>query len=599
MFLKTKKRKTKKNKIKIKKTQKRKSKRNITLKNKTKLKNTRNQLCSSKNWTVCCPHQKPDSQGRYAATNEVTTLFYNNRKYKLHTCCKMCSKSMNDLSKNKPALFKILYKPVVKKGYLKLSNKWTKRCVQHLKLINKTYTGGNDNNTILVITDLEPDDMIAIMTLIYTVEPSKTIHLHISGAKKGGREEWYLAKETDLKNILKNIQYETSEDGETWVHTVDEGISYPNITISCSLIKPLANKFGETSTIDSCLIIGPMRDLFNVQFKVQNNIYIYMGFNFTESFKDIDRYDCKEQFNKWVPSIEELSEIDTKIKSNWTTYDAEFKDEVFEKLKKCLPDELFGNDNTLQQYRDKIIQINSTWFRDNSDQLNPQSLRDDLDYCRTFKWVKNTPLYDYINKDDSSFVENTIPTFILKGPDGPNIPIREIERYDKMMRDVGTWLLENTLEYEQLDPNIKNKIARLNQDTGKSPFAPKWQTLLWNKLFAPLKEDSTFITIIIKLIELESNKKSYQESENWPPKELHSILIENENIKNIFSKYKNIDKSPDPMWGDTMAVLAYRNNQIKSFYDKNIVTKLQELFKDTMLQLKLITPVYKEGSHYE
>ena len=80
---------------------------------------------------------------------------------------------------------------------------------------------------------------------------------------------------------------------------------------------------------------------------------------------------------------------------------------------------------------------------------------------------------------------------------------------------------------------------------------------------------------------------------------MHSILIENENIKNIFSKYKNIDKSPDPMWGDTMAVLAYRNNQIKSFYDKNIVTKLQELFKDTMLQLKLITPVYKEGSHYE
>ena len=117
-------------------TQRKRSRKNRTLKKpQTGLKNTRNQLCSNKKWTVCCPHQKPDSDGRYAATNEISTLLYNGNEYELHTCCMMCSKAMNKLANSNIGLFKKKYKPVVKNGYLKLSNQWTKKCVQHLKLL--------------------------------------------------------------------------------------------------------------------------------------------------------------------------------------------------------------------------------------------------------------------------------------------------------------------------------------------------------------------------------------------------------------------------------------------------------------------------------
>lgn len=68
--------------------------------------NTRDEKCSENNWTSCCPHMEPDEKGRYRATNEVNDLYYENKVYKLHTCCNHCAKEMNKESKKNPLQFK-------------------------------------------------------------------------------------------------------------------------------------------------------------------------------------------------------------------------------------------------------------------------------------------------------------------------------------------------------------------------------------------------------------------------------------------------------------------------------------------------------------
>ena len=119
-----------------------KTKKHVNLRKKTKkmknrMINTRNQPCSRRSRTVCCPHQKPDKKGRYAATNEKTVLEYKGKKYLLHTCCLACSKSMNRLSHRNLNLFENKYKPVIKNNKLILSNQWTGKPVQQLKCLNK------------------------------------------------------------------------------------------------------------------------------------------------------------------------------------------------------------------------------------------------------------------------------------------------------------------------------------------------------------------------------------------------------------------------------------------------------------------------------
>jgi len=99
------------------------------------LKNTRNQKCTSKKSTVCCPHMAPDDKGRYAATNEMTPLKYRGKKYELHTCCKMCAESMNKLAKTNPEKFRQTYISRFDKWNIVAKNKHTRKEVQILKLI--------------------------------------------------------------------------------------------------------------------------------------------------------------------------------------------------------------------------------------------------------------------------------------------------------------------------------------------------------------------------------------------------------------------------------------------------------------------------------
>ena len=100
------------------------------------LKNTRNQKCTSKNSTVCCPHMAPDDKGRYAATNEMTPLKYRGKKYELHTCCKMCGTAMNRLAASNPDKFKKIYiSRFNKRGDIIAKNKYTDKEIQILKLI--------------------------------------------------------------------------------------------------------------------------------------------------------------------------------------------------------------------------------------------------------------------------------------------------------------------------------------------------------------------------------------------------------------------------------------------------------------------------------
>ena len=120
------------------KTRKNKSLKNKSRKNKSrkfKLINTRNELCSKNKYTSCCPHQSL-TDNKYAATNHHSVLKYNNKKYKLYTCCEFCSIEMNKLSKDNNNKFTKLYvSGYTRKGHLKLKNRNTGKMVQIAKLI--------------------------------------------------------------------------------------------------------------------------------------------------------------------------------------------------------------------------------------------------------------------------------------------------------------------------------------------------------------------------------------------------------------------------------------------------------------------------------
>ena len=97
--------------------------------------NTRNEDCGINGSTGCCPHMGPDEKGRYRATNEKTTLTYDNKKYELHTCCIMCSEAMNALARTDPAKFRASYvSRYMPNGDMVAKNHHTKKEVQVLKL---------------------------------------------------------------------------------------------------------------------------------------------------------------------------------------------------------------------------------------------------------------------------------------------------------------------------------------------------------------------------------------------------------------------------------------------------------------------------------
>ena len=100
----------------------------------TIMNNTRDESCKKNNFTVCCPHMPPDDKRRYVATNEKTVLKYKGKNYQLHTCCLMCSQSMNKLAKNVKK-FNKHHLPIIKNGHLYLANKHTGFHVQKLKQI--------------------------------------------------------------------------------------------------------------------------------------------------------------------------------------------------------------------------------------------------------------------------------------------------------------------------------------------------------------------------------------------------------------------------------------------------------------------------------
>ena len=101
-----------------------------------KMKNSRGRLCKSKMMTSCCPHMPPNSKGEYAATTRMKILHYKGKKYKLYTCCTMCAKMMNELSKNNVKKFDREHKVrKTEKGDLKLANRVTKKYVQIAKRV--------------------------------------------------------------------------------------------------------------------------------------------------------------------------------------------------------------------------------------------------------------------------------------------------------------------------------------------------------------------------------------------------------------------------------------------------------------------------------
>lgn len=117
-------------------TKKRGGKKKKTQKLRTHLTNTQNVLCSSKEWTVCCPHQKPDNMGRYASTNEKNILELDNKKYELHTCCTQCAKTMQKEAKNTDTFKEKYVHGVEKNGTLLLKNQHSGRFVQKAKMVN-------------------------------------------------------------------------------------------------------------------------------------------------------------------------------------------------------------------------------------------------------------------------------------------------------------------------------------------------------------------------------------------------------------------------------------------------------------------------------
>jgi surface protein len=126
----------------VRKSRKTRSKR--TQKNKTASKekpvgkgltNTRDEDCMINGSTGCCPHMGPDEKGRYRATNEKTTLTYDNKKYELHTCCMMCADAMSALAKSDPVKFEASYvSRYLANGDMVARNHHTKKEVQVLKL---------------------------------------------------------------------------------------------------------------------------------------------------------------------------------------------------------------------------------------------------------------------------------------------------------------------------------------------------------------------------------------------------------------------------------------------------------------------------------
>lgn len=94
------------------------------------LKNTNKKSCKSRKMTSCCPHMPPNHKGEYAATTKNNTLYYLGNKYKLYTCCNMCSEQMNRIADENPKLFakKYIYKKTPSKLYLK--NQATRKMVQ-------------------------------------------------------------------------------------------------------------------------------------------------------------------------------------------------------------------------------------------------------------------------------------------------------------------------------------------------------------------------------------------------------------------------------------------------------------------------------------
>ena len=102
----------------------------------SQLRNTRDEPCTTKNMTGCCPHMRPDSKGRYRATNEKTRLRYRGNRYELYTCCLMCSDAMVRLAEEDPEQFKDIY--IVKtlpSGDLVLRNRVTKEPVQVVRRV--------------------------------------------------------------------------------------------------------------------------------------------------------------------------------------------------------------------------------------------------------------------------------------------------------------------------------------------------------------------------------------------------------------------------------------------------------------------------------
>lgn len=101
-----------------------------------KIINTRNEPCSKKDWTSCCPHNAPDGKGRYRATNEKSILVYKGKKYQLYTCCTFCADSMIKTAKKNPKKFNEIYiSRFDDKGNMIAKNQHTGVVVQKLKLI--------------------------------------------------------------------------------------------------------------------------------------------------------------------------------------------------------------------------------------------------------------------------------------------------------------------------------------------------------------------------------------------------------------------------------------------------------------------------------
>ena len=100
--------------------------------------NTKLRNCKSSRMTSCCPHMPRDEDGLYATTSSMKELKYRGKSYKLHTCCMICSQTMNELAKKDPDAFDKKYKVRINRaGSLELSNQHTGKLVQIARLMTK------------------------------------------------------------------------------------------------------------------------------------------------------------------------------------------------------------------------------------------------------------------------------------------------------------------------------------------------------------------------------------------------------------------------------------------------------------------------------